>query len=142
MLQTFRHVVNNDSLFFAILKGIQKKFYHSSTNTDEVLAYINKVAGKNYTPFFHQYLYETSPPVFEYKLKQKGKTTIVTYRWDSVAKDFEMPLKVTSKVQDSIKTYITITPGTEWKTMRLDNFNASDFLVDTDEFYVIPKREE
>jgi aminopeptidase N len=142
MLQTFRHVINNDSLFFSILQGIQMKFYHANTNTDEVISYINKIAGKDYTPFFNQYLHYASPPVFEYKLKQKGEITIVTYRWDSVAKGFEMPLKVTSKVKDSVKTYITITPGTGWKTIRLDNLNASDFSVDIDEFYSIPKREE
>ena len=142
MLQTFRHVINNDSLFFAILQGLQKKFKYSSTNTHEVLAYINKIAGKDYTPFFNQYLYAANPPIFEYKLKQQGKATILAYRWDSVVKNFEMPLKVISIVKDSIKTYITITPGTEWKTLKLENLNPSDFSIDLDEFYVIPKKEE
>lgn len=139
MLQTFRHVINNDSLFFAILHGLQQKFKYSSTNTNEVIACINEIAGKDYTPFFNQYLHTANPPIFDYKLKKKGKATILTYRWDSVVKDFNMPLKITSAVKDSIKTYITIIPGTQWKTIRLDNLNPSDFSVDLDEFYVISK---
>lgn len=142
MLQTFRHVVNNDSMFFSVLKGIQNKFKYVNTNTEEVIDYINKATGKNYAPFFNQYLNKTSPPIFEYTLQQKGKKTVLTYRWDSVAENFEMPLKVTSKVEDSVKTYITITPGREWKTLKLDDFNTSDFSVDMDEFYVIPKKDE
>lgn len=142
MLHTFRHVLNNDTLFFTILKGLQKQFAYSSTNTQEVIAYINKIAGKDYTPFFNEYLHNATPPVFDYKLKKQGTTTILSYRWKGVSDDFTMPLKVTSAVKDSIKTIITITPGNDWKTIQLNNLNPSDFSVDVDEFYVIPKKEE
>ncbi len=142
MLHTFRHVINNDSLFFAILKGLQTKFKYASTNTSEVIACINKIAGKDYTAFFTEYLYKTSPPIFYYKLKKQGTSTIVYYRWKGVSQDFIMPIKITSAIKDSVKTYTTITPGNDWKTIQLDNLSPSDFSVDVDEFYVIPKKEE
>ena len=142
MLQTFRHVINNDSLFFAILRGLQKKFEYTSTNSKDVIACISKIAGKEYTPFFNQYLYNAKPPVFEYKLKQEGNGVLLSYRWDSVVKNFQMPLKVTSKVADSVKTYITITPGTEWQSLQLNNLKPSDFSIDLDEYYIIPKKED
>jgi len=142
MLQTFRHALNNDPLFFSILQGLQKKFKYSNTNTNEVIAFINKMADKDYTPFFNQYLQHASPPVLEYKLERQGKGTLLTYRWDSVVTGFQMPLKVTSEVKDSNKTYITITPGIQWQTIKLDNLAPSDFSIDLDEFYVIPKKEE
>jgi aminopeptidase N len=141
MLQTFRHVINNDSLFFAILRGLQKKFEYTSTNSKDVIACISKIAGKEYTPFFNQYLYNAKPPVFEYKLKQEGNGVLLSYRWDSVVKNFQMPLKVNSKVADSVKTYITITPGTEWQSLQLNNLKPSDFSIDLDEYYIIPKNE-
>lgn len=143
MLQTFRHVVNNDSLFFSILQGIQKKFYHSNTNTDKLIAYINKLTGKNYTPFFNQYLRHSSPPVFEYKLKDDINGTLLTYRWDSVVKGFKMPILVHySGPDDTILPPYRITPTTNWQTIRLDGYSPKWFSVDTDEFYVIPKKEE
>lgn len=143
MLQTFRHVVNNDSLFFSILQGIQKKFYHSNTNTDKLIAYINKLTGKNYTPFFNQYLRHSSPPVFEYKLKDDINGTLLTYRWDSVVKGFKMPILVNySGPDDTTLPPYRITPTTNWQTIRLDGYSPKWFSVDTDEFYVIPKKEE
>jgi aminopeptidase N len=164
MLQTFRHVVNNDSLFFSILKGLQNRFKYSSTNTNEVITCINQLAGKDYTPFFNQYLNDASPPIFNYKLKKQGKGTVLTYRWFAVAMDFTMPVKVSSgmvhdyvlkkrneqqeaqaatigePVTDTI--YITINPTTQWQTIKLDSLSPSDFKIDLDEFYVIPKQEE
>lgn len=143
MLQTFRHVINNDSLFFSILQGIQKKFYHSNTNTDKLIAYINKLTGKNYTTFFNQYLRHSSPPVFEYKLKDDINGTLLTYRWDSVVKGFKMPILVHySGPDDTILPPYRITPTTNWQTIRLDGYSPKWFSVDTDEFYVIPKKEE
>lgn len=142
MLHTFRHVINNDTLFFNILKGLQEKFKYASTNSDEVISCINKLARKDYTPFFNQYLRTPSPPVFQYLLKKKGKSTILTYRWMGVVKDFAMPLKVTSKVKDSVKTFITIYPGTEWKKIKIKHLNPAQFSIDLEEFYVIPKKEE
>jgi aminopeptidase N len=165
MLQTFRHVLNNDTLFFAILRGLQDRFKYTSTYTNQVLNYINTKAGKDYSPFFNQYLYKPNPPIFEYKLKQDGRGTLLTYRWDSVATDFEMPLIVrikgktahniitkgnshkeayaaTIEVPDSDFVYIRIIPSKKWKTDRLPYQNPTDFSIDLDEFYVIPKKDE
>lgn len=154
MLHTFRHVLNNDSLFFGILHGIQQHFKYQSTNSDAVIDYINKLAGKDYTPFFNQYLKYPSPPVFDYTVKKKGDATILTYRWVTDVKDFAMPIKVTSSYavkkhitpfpadSDIVKTYITITPTQDWQTIKLDNIKPEEFSVDADEFYVKPKDEE
>jgi len=142
MLQTFRHVVNNDSIFFAILHGLQTRFKYSSTNTDEVIRYINQITGKDYSPFFNQYLQRAGIPILKYKLKQRGNATILTYRWDSIVTRFTMPVKVTSKVQDSANTYIFITPSRSWKTIKLNNLSPSQFSVDLDEFYIKPEKED
>jgi len=144
MLQTFRHVLNDDSLFFAILKGLQAHFKYASTNTKEVISYINKIAGKDYTPFSNEYLHQAKPPIFEYKVKfipYEGAE--ITYRWDSVVKGFEMPVKLFySGPQDSIVPPVRITPTTKWQTTKLSGWFSHDVSVDLDEFYVIPKKDE
>jgi aminopeptidase N len=143
MIQTFRHVINNDSLFFAILRGLQDKFKYSSTNTNEVLACINKMTGKDYSPFFNQYLYRPNPPIFEYKLQAEVDTTVLIYRWDSVVKGFEMPLWIYySGPDDTVIPPRRITPTAEWQTIRLDGYSPEWFSIDLDEFYVIPKKED
>ena len=144
MLQTFRHVLNDDSLFFGILRGIQERFRYSNTNTDEVIAYINKLTRKDYTPFFNQYLHCANPPIFEYKVKSiPGVGVMLTYRWDSVIKGFEMPIMVYySGPDDTILPPYRIIPTTNWQNIQLDGYSPKWFSVNTDEFYVILKREE
>jgi aminopeptidase N len=139
MLHTFRHVVDNDSLFFGILKGLQNHFSYQSTCTDSVVAYINKASGKNYTPFFTEYLKYAAPPEFAYEINEEKNGIQLKYKWVAGVKDFNMPVKITSAIKDGIKTYITVTPTSAWQTISLPNIKASDFSVDTDEFYVTPE---
>jgi len=152
-LHTFRHVLNNDSLFFSILQSIQQQFKYKTTNSSEVIAYINKLAGKDYTPFFDQYLKYPAIPVFDYTVKKKGNATVLTYKWVTDVKNFIMPVKVTSTYfikkhvtpfpadSDIVKTYMTITPTQNWQTITINNLKPENFSVDTDEFYVKPKDE-
>lgn len=138
MLQTFRHVLNNDTVFFGMLKGLQKHFNYQSTCTDSIVAYINKYTGKDYTSFFTEYLKYASPPEFVYELKETKKGLQVDYKMVTGMSSFTMPVKITSKVKDSVKTYITVNPTPFWQTIDLPGLKADDFSVDTDEFYVIP----
>lgn len=144
MLQTFRHVLNNDSLFFSIFRGLQEKFKYSSTNTEEVIAYINKITGKDYTPFFNEYLHHSSPPIFEYKVKSiPGIGIMLTYRWDSVVKGFEIPVTIHYiGNHDTLVPPVTITPTTKWQTIKLNGWFSADVNVDLDDIYLIPKKDE
>ncbi|MFI5134706.1 MAG: M1 family metallopeptidase, partial [Chitinophagales bacterium] len=96
MLHTFRSFLNDDSLFFQIIKSIQQEFALKIISTEQLIAFINQKAGKDYTPFFTQYLFHNMPPILEYKLKQKGKNLQVSYRWRTDVTNFEMPVEVTS----------------------------------------------
>ncbi len=141
MLHTFRNVLNNDSLFFAMLKGLQQHFAYKTTNTDEVIDYINKTTGKDYTSFFRQYLNYTQPPVLQYQLTKSGKDLEVKYRWKTDVHSFDMPVKITSsstyQFGKTTRQYIRVQPTADsWQTIRIPDLKATDFDVDTDEFYV------
>lgn len=138
MLQTFRHVLNNDSLFFTVLKGLQSHFSYQSTCTDSVVAYINKATGKNYTPFFNEYLKYAAPPKFVYQIKRDTDGLFLVYKWITAVHDFTMPVKVSMAVIHGAKVFTTITPTNDWQTKQLPDIDPSDFSVDTDEYYVIP----
>ncbi|MBK9730309.1 MAG: M1 family metallopeptidase [Chitinophagaceae bacterium] len=144
MLHTFRNVLNNDTLFFYILKNIQLHFKLQNISTHELIAYINELAGKNYTFFFDQYLRYPSPPVLEYRTRQKGKDTRLEYRWRTDVKPFNMPLEITDSYQYNFgvvsKTYERIYPTNSWQTLTIHDFDAANFDVNTDLFYV-KKRE-
>lgn len=140
MLHTFRSVLGNDSLFFSILKNIQSHFKLQTITTNELIAYISQLAGQDYTFFFNQYLRYASPPVLEYRTRQRGKDVKLEYRWRTDVQDFSMPVEVTDSYQYAFgvasKTYMRLIATNEWKTITIKNFDAVNFDVNTDLFYV------
>lgn len=140
MLHTFRSVLNNDSLFFSMLKNVQLHFRLQTITTDQLIAYINQAVGKDYTFFFDQYLRYPSPPVLEYRARQKGKDTRLEYRWQTAVPDFNMPVEVTDSYQSVFgtvtKTYIRLNATNNWQSVTIKGLDASNFDVNTDMFYV------
>jgi aminopeptidase N len=138
MLHTLRHCINNDSLWFALLRGIQSHFRYQSISTDDLVVYINGslrawgFSGYDWTSFFDQYLRHASPPVLDLRFRSSGHTLFVSYRWKVETRDFNMPVKVTF----SKGHYGWLKPTTEWQEMSLVNMRPVDFSVDTDDFYV------
>ncbi|MCS6822280.1 MAG: M1 family metallopeptidase [Microscillaceae bacterium] len=113
MLHTLRHVIDNDDLWFKIIKGLATDFKMKNVDTQDIIRYINQKTGTDYTYFFKQYLYKPKPPTFEYKFEQEGEKTNMLYRWQGVEADFQMPFHV--DLGD--KNYVRITPTTEWQKL-------------------------
>lgn len=130
VLNTLREVINNDTLWFSILKGLQEKFAYKCINADDVINYVNLRTGQDLNYFFEQYLRYTNFPVLAVYIEKKGNETALRYRWEADVKDFKMPIKVTT----SKGHFEFIYPTTKFQTMKLENFNPEDFKVDEDEF--------
>lgn len=88
MIHSLRTVLNNDSLFRVILKGIAQEFAYRTVDGEEIIAYVNKLAKSDYTPFFNQYLRYSKVPVLEYRVGKNG----VDMRWNAEADGFHMPV--------------------------------------------------
>lgn len=88
MLHTFRSVLDNDSLFKSILKGIAQDFSYITSDGEEIIEYINTKDRYNYTPFFNQYLKFADVPILEYRLNKKT----LELRWKAEANGFKMPV--------------------------------------------------
>lgn len=132
MLNTLRHLTGDDTRWFEILKGLQKKFQYQTVTTEEIIQYFNKASGTDYTYFFDQYLRYPAIPELQLEFKQEKDLLTVKYKWKSDLKDFRMPVKVTT----SNDRFDFIYPTTEWKTMQLPAMKSKQFKVDTDEFYI------
>ena len=131
VLNTLRDVIDDDTLWFPILKGFQQKYAYQTVDANDVTNYINQRTGTNYDYFFDQYLRYTKPPEFFAIAAMKGDSTYIRYKWNADVKGFRMPIKVTTG-----KDHFTfIHPTTEFQTMTLSNFDPKDFKIDEDEFY-------
>ncbi len=131
VLNTLRDVINNDKLWFSILKGIQQKFAYQTVDADDITNYINERTGTNYNYFFDQYLRYPGLPEFIAIATKKGNRTVVRYRWRADVKDFRMPIRV-AVAKGRFKF---IQPSEKWQTLELKNFDPVDFKVDEDEFF-------
>lgn len=90
LLHTLRQVVNNDEYWRAMLRGLNKEFYHQTVTTKQVEDYMAKSLNLNLTKFFDQYLRDTRIPTLEYFVKGGN----LTYRWSNCIRGFDMPVKV------------------------------------------------
>lgn len=129
MLHSIRQVINDDSLFRQILRGLNKTFYHQTVTTKQVEDYINRQSKHNFSKVFDQYLRTTEIPVLEYKVDGHK----LSYRYSNCVKGFNLPLKIT------FKTTQWITPTEKWKTLDLYPEGDNSFTVDPN-FYIKTKK--
>jgi aminopeptidase N len=132
MLNTFRSVLDNDSLWFAVIRGIAESFKYRTVTTDDLLAYVRKTTGTDYTYFFDQYLRHAALPRLDVTLVVKGKSLTALYKWTADVADFRMPVKVRT---ESGK-FAFVKPTTSEQTLDLGTMNPKDFRIDEDHFYV------
>jgi aminopeptidase N len=139
MLNTIRTVVNNDALWWQMLKGISDTaFKYKVTNADAIIAYFNKKSGKDLTPIFYQYLKYAGIPRLVYSLKKiKGKKYELIYFWLTDVKNFNMPIQISS--DKGKKEWIPVSNNIQTKQLILSS--ESDFKINEEAEYIkIEKR--
>ena len=97
MLHTMRHILNDDEKWRAILRGINKKFWHQTVTTQQIEGYINEQSGIDYTKFFDQYLRDVRIPKLEYAIDGNK----LDYHFANIVDGFSYPalLRVNGKEQ-------------------------------------------
>ncbi|HEV8508551.1 MAG TPA: M1 family metallopeptidase, partial [Chitinophagaceae bacterium] len=130
IMHMVRQIVNNDSAFRNILRGLNETFYHQTVDSKDIENYIIKKSGKDLTKLFDQYLRTTQIPTLEYKI-QGDK---LSYRWTNCISGFNMPVKLANSDQ-------WISPGTDWKQTTVTAGMKDNFKIDNN-FYVTAKKIE
>jgi aminopeptidase N len=127
LLHTLRQIVNNDEYWRAMLRGLNKEFYHQVVTTKQVEDYIAKSLNLNLTAFFDQYLRDTRIPVFEYVARNGN----LSYKWSNCIESFDMPVKVWINGKEEV-----LKPkANESQRLKLDTKDAVTVKVDPN-FYV------
>jgi aminopeptidase N len=130
MLQTIRHIINNDEKWRSILRGLNKTFYHQTVTTKQIEDYISKNAGVDLSKVFTQYLRTTQIPQLSYYYND-DKTKLY-YRWDSCITGFNMPLTLIH----NNKT-LRISPTQQWKSLNDVSFFDTSWIENN--FYIMLK---
>ncbi|MES2828299.1 MAG: M1 family metallopeptidase [Bacteroidota bacterium] len=132
IIHTIRAMIGNDEKFRALLRGLNKTFYHKTITTKQLEDYISSFTGLKLDKFFDQYLRKSSLPILEYSKNESG---VLRYRWVTDIEGFSMPLKAVFQAG----IYSTIYPGADWKSLKVDLKVLSEGLKIDPDFYITVK---
>lgn len=130
-LNTLRHVVNDDDLWWSIVKNMSDTTF-KMTNIDynDVTNLFIQKTGLPLKEVFEQYVKKPSIPQFEYLLKKRRTGYVLKYRWGHVVKGFQMPIDILT--EDKKKRLF---PTQSWQKIKL----TAPLNIDKKCFYVREK---
>jgi aminopeptidase N len=131
MLNTLRHAINNDSLWWNIVRGIQETYKYQTIHTDTIVNFVNRKTGSNHTYLFDQYLKYPKIPELDLYIIVKGASVKLSYRWIADVTDFRMPITIKTK-----NGWERISPTTAWQSMSLDGIDPAEVTADDTKFYI------
>ncbi len=85
ILHMLRFELNNDNLFFDILREYQTNFKDSVAVGDDFMNIVNELSGKDYTYFFDQWYYGEGYPIYEINWMQENDTLYIYSKQTSSA---------------------------------------------------------
>ena len=132
IIHMIRTIINDDTKFKTILKGLNSNFFHKSVTTKQIEDYISLKSGIHFKNLFDQYLRTAQVPVLEYKLKGNE----LMYKFGNCNDNFSMPIKTNLTKEEWIY------PKTVWQSLKIQNFNLTDTLKADLNFYIMVKKVE
>ena len=130
LVHTIRQLVDNDEKFRQILRGLSKTFYHSTTTSAEVEAFIAKQSGLKLNKVFDQYLRHAQIPTLAYKIENSA----LQYKWITDVTGFDMPVKVAL----TPGKFSWLKPTNNWQSIKVEA-TANTLTVDRN-FYINLKK--
>ncbi len=88
VMHTLRSVINDDEVWFEILKEFMTENAKGFANTEDFFNKVNEKTGKNLWYFAEQYFYSPNQPELEYYQTNSS----FSYRWNNVNDSFIMPI--------------------------------------------------
>ena len=127
VMHTLRSVINNDEIWFEILKEFMVENAKGFANTEDFFNKVNEKTGQNFWYFSEQYFYRPDQPRLDY-YQTKDK---FYFKWDNVNNNFSMPIDLL--VNGTIKRIFPTK-----KFQNIDIKKHSQIEVMDWKFYVLP----
>ncbi|AMR26609.1 peptidase M1 [Hymenobacter psoromatis] len=128
LLNMVRTALNDDAKWRQILRGLGQTFYHQTVTGQQVIDYISREAGRDFSPVFAQYLQYPSLPVLETRV-EKGQ---LLGRWVANVPAFDLPVRLRLKGGE----YKFLTPTTKFKPLDLPGATRDNVEVDTFNYHI------
>jgi len=131
VMHTLRSVIDNDKIWFEILKEFMVENAKGFASTKDFFDKVFEKTGKDYWYFAQQYFYTPNQPVLEYYQTDKE----FYYKWNNINNNFSMPVDI---LVNGKKERIFPTN----KYQKFDIKKHSQIEVMDWKFYILPKKNE
>lgn len=125
VVHMIRVIMNDDEEFRDLLRGLNKRFYHSTVTSAQVEQYIMDRIGLKLDAFFDQYLRTKDIPVLEWYIKKKQ----LYYRFTNTVEGFNLPITVTGGKRAENITVTNEWQKQDWKKGGYNVKFSKDFLI-------------
>ena len=88
LLNTLRHIVNDDKKWWKILLKYSETYRHKIIDTETLVAFFNTEIGTDLNPVFDQYLKYKNIPELIVEKEKKG----IRFKWKTDVANFKMPI--------------------------------------------------
>jgi len=127
VMHTLRSAINNDKIWFEILKEFMIENAKSFAHTDDFFDKVKEKTGTDYSYFSEQYFYSPNQPHLEYYQTDSS----FYYRWNNINDNFIMPIDLL--VNGIVKR---VFPNQEFQSLDIKKHTAVE-VMDW-KFYVKP----
>lgn len=124
-----RTIIDNDDKWRSILRGLNEKFYHRQVDYHDIVAYISKETGIDFSSIFEQYVKNTGIPTLEISFDNSGQPL---GRWISAVERFNMPIHIGRK--GNRKELINLTNS--FKPITISGLTKENLEIDTYNYYI------
>ena len=128
VMHTLRSVINNDKIWFEILKEFMIENAKGFADTNDFFKKVNDKTGIDYWYFAQQYFYSPNQPILEYYQTDNR----FHFRWNNVNDNFGMPIDFL--VNGKPKRF---NPSTDFQSFDISKHSQVE-VMDW-RFYVLPK---
>lgn len=109
-LHMIRFELNNDSVFFKVLKNYQQQYRNGTASSEDFKNVLEAISGDDFTQFFDQWFYGEGYPTFSINYNFNGKSLVmnVTETVSSTTPFFITPIEYTIKRTGAADTLIRV----------------------------------
>lgn len=124
-----RTMIADDERWRSILRGLNKEFYHTQVDYNDIVNYLNKHSGLDMTKVFEQYVKSAKLPELEIRFKEDGTAE---GKWNSDIQNFKMPIHIGTKG----KTKELLLLDDKFKSLNIKGINKENIEIDTFNYYI------
>jgi aminopeptidase N len=145
ILHMIRFNLQNDTLFFDVLKNFQQKFADSLASAQDFINVLNESSGHDFSEFFDQWYYGEGYPVYSINFKQIDGSleleSVQTTSMPEITPFFKMKLPVKIFFNDGSDSIVILNQESNTMTFTIPIYKAIDSIQVDPDRWVLKKVE-